>query len=239
LLCDSQDDQFFSHQRQQCYLTRNFAKPFSSKGTLQCQDTGDLKIVNRGNAKEVEESMEITPEAEGMYRQRSGGPMTAEMALRLGRPDEAILIAADVLKADDCNLGALETMAKAQWQVNRYSDLLNTLGRLIRINPYEPGYHALRGAALQCLGRYGDSIRAYLRGGDNPGARESAEELRSWQAQLVKSLLENDPVFKAHYTRNPEEACRARGFEFRSESHIRKWVLTDVSARASLVTRPS
>jgi tetratricopeptide (TPR) repeat protein len=167
------------------------------------------------------------------------GYSSAEAALRAGLAEEAIEIASEVLKTDDANIGALETIAKAQWQIHEYSDLLATLNRLIRINPYEPGYHALKGAALQCLGRYGESIRAYLRGGDTPGARESAEELRAWQAQLVQSLLQADPVFKAHYSRNPEEACRARGFEFRSESRIRQWFMSDDSARATLFTRPS
>lgn len=174
-----------------------------------------------------------------MRRPRKPDSMAAEMALRAGHSEFAIRLAGQVLEFDESNIGALETLAKAQWQENRYQDLLGTLGRLIRLNPYEPGYHALKGATLQCLGRYGDSIRSYLRGGDNPGARESAEELRAWQADLVENLLREDHVFKVHYMRNPEEACRARGFEFLSESTVRRWLLDDASARSMLFTRPS
>ncbi len=175
-----------------------------------------------------------------MTEPRNADPIrAADMALRAGNPDVAIRLASQILETDSSHVGALETLAKAQWQSGVYDELLCTLGRLIRLNPYEPGYHALKGAALQCLGRYGDSIRSFMRGSDSPGARESSTELRNWQAQLVESLLSEDKVFKAHYARNPEEACRARGFEFRSESTIRQWFLTDDSARSTLFTRPS
>jgi hypothetical protein len=174
-----------------------------------------------------------------MRKARQPDSMAAEMALRAGHSAFAIRLAGEVLEADGSNIGALETLAKAQWQENQFNELLGTLTRLIRLNPYEPGYHALKGATLQCLGRYGDSIRSYLRGGDNPGARESAEELRAWQADLVETLLREDRVFKVHYMRNPREACRARGFEFLSESNVRQWFLDNDSARSMLFTRPS
>jgi hypothetical protein len=174
-----------------------------------------------------------------MRKPRKTDSMAAEMALRAGHSAFAIRLAGQVLESDGSNIGALETLAKAQWQENRHDELLGTITKLIRLNPYEPGYHALKGATLQCLGRYGDSIRSYLRGGNNPGARESAEELRAWQADLVENLLREDRVFKVHYMRNPEEACRARGFEFLSESTVRQWFLEDDSARSMLFTRPS
>jgi tetratricopeptide (TPR) repeat protein len=197
-------------------------------------------ILNTRTTFAVEVSVEGVEMAVGVRDPRTADPFrAAELALRAGQPDVAIRLSKQLLESDSSHIGALETLAKALWQTSAYEDLLQTLAKLIRLNPYEPGYHALKGAALQCLGRYGDSIRSFLRGSDSPGARESSIELRNWQAQLVESILSEDPVFRAHYRRDPEEACRARGFEFRSESKIRQWFLSDDSARAALFTRPS
>src|SRR5580700_1569148 len=85
----------------------------------------------------------------------------AQVAFRAGNLVEAQRLALDLLTEDDSHVGALELLAKAQWQSGVYDELLQTLSRLIRLNPYEPGYHALKGAALQCLGRYDDAIRSF------------------------------------------------------------------------------
>ncbi|HWA82272.1 MAG TPA: BTAD domain-containing putative transcriptional regulator [Fimbriimonadaceae bacterium] len=163
----------------------------------------------------------------------------AVQALRMGDGDRAVALANEILVSDDTHAGALETLARAQWQLGLYDELLGTLGRLIRLNPYEPGYHALKGATLRSLGRHGEAIRSFVRGGTTPGASEALEELRAMQADLVQNLLREDPVFRAHYTHNPEEACEERGFEFGSESKIRQLVLSDAASRATLLTRPS
>ena len=51
------------------------------------------------------------------------------------------------LRLDPDHLGALETLAQAQWFAGRYNDVIATTSRLLRLNPLEPGYRYTRGMA--------------------------------------------------------------------------------------------
>lgn len=162
----------------------------------------------------------------------------ADLALRCGNYKEAAGLAQKIVHADPTNVGALETLAKALWQTGAHEEVLGVVTRLISLNPYEPGYHTLRGAALQCLGRYGDSVRAFNRAQATPESAEAIRDLHSWQAALIREMLVSDPVFRAQYERDPEQACAARGFEFVSERRSERWLAAEAD-RAALFTRPS
>lgn len=162
----------------------------------------------------------------------------AELALRCGRFEEAAVLATRVSTADPTHIGALETLAKAQWRSSQHEELLTTVSRLLRLNPYEPGYHALRGAALQCLGRYGESVQAFSRCGGDASSKEAIRSLHEWQAGLVAEMMKTDKVFKAHYEQSPTEACSSRGFAFVAEERAERW-LTNGRERATFFTRPS
>jgi hypothetical protein len=142
----------------------------------------------------------------------------AEAALSNRDALEAERIARRVLRTDARHVAALEVLARAQWQQNRFEDLIASTTRLIRLDPYEPGYRLLQGAAYQCLGRFGDATRAYASiPPDVPEHSRSMQlvsELRQWQSSLVSTLLDEDPVFRAEYARDPRGACQSRGFEF-------------------------
>lgn len=58
----------------------------------------------------------------------------------------------EVLQDDPDHLGALETLVKAQWLAGQYQDVIHTAGRLLRLNPYEPGYRYTRGMAYMSIG---------------------------------------------------------------------------------------
>ncbi len=145
--------------------------------------------------------------------------MSPEHLLKLGRHQEAERRARGILDRDPEHIGALETLAKVQWHLGKFEALVPTLDRLLALNPYEPGYHALRGATHQAQGQCGKAVVDYSRcaEGDTPEAetaRENIADIQEWERFLVSDLLERDPVFCADYFHDPKEACRKRGFEF-------------------------
>jgi tetratricopeptide (TPR) repeat protein len=159
--------------------------------------------------------------------------------VKLGRHEDAVAGAEAFLLTDPDHLSALELLAKSLWQVGEMERVVDVTRKLIRLNPYEPGYQTLLASALQCLGRYGEAACAYQRAGSAPGVQEAVTELNSWQAGLVADLIASDPVFRAHYAQNPADACAARGFSFlEGDASGDRW-LVGAERRASLFTRPS
>jgi tetratricopeptide (TPR) repeat protein len=134
-------------------------------------------------------------------------------------------------------LGALETLAKALWRLGRFEQVISATDKLLSLNSYEPGYHALRGAALQVLGRYGEACQAYDRSGELPNCAEALRELQAWQAELLVEMLQTDPVFKASYRQDPKRACEAKGFRF-VEQIAAEWHPSQAE-RTWSYTRPS
>lgn len=195
--------------------------------------------MNNMDGLRAERYIEESVEPRSVRESRGRVTARAEAALRAGCFDSAILHANRVLQEDEEHIGALEVLAKALWAAGHFEAVLEAVRRLLSLNAYEPGYHALMGAAFQALGRYGDSLRAYERSGDTPGAREAARELQNLQAALVADLLRSDPVFRAHYAQDPDAACSARGFAFQRVQTLREpWVATPIH-RAALFVRPS
>lgn len=63
-----------------------------------------------------------------------------------------------MLSRDPDHLGALETLAQAQWFGGQFDAVINTTSKLLRLNPSEPGYRYTRGMAHLSNG---DLLRAY------------------------------------------------------------------------------
>ena len=128
----------------------------------------------------------------------------AELGLAAGNAEAAIKFAKEALQADALHVGALELLAKAQWQAGQCDELLSTLRTLIELNPYEPGYHSLQAGAYQSMGLCGSAVESYMRAVDlgMPKSVEMdamIEDLRRWQGGLVTSLLSTDPeIGRAH-----------------------------------------
>lgn len=143
------------------------------------------------------------------------GLAQAETALANGDARAAAKLVRTLLRRDPDQLGALELLAKAQWRLADYDGLMGTLATLVRLNPYEPGYLALKGAVHQAQGRTGEALRCYARAGEgDPTAADAIIELRAWQETLIADLLQTDPVFRMEYEQDPARACTARGFDF-------------------------
>lgn len=167
----------------------------------------------------------------------------AEALLQSRDASGAAVIARRILRRDRTHVGALEVLARSQWQQQRFNDLISTTRRLIRLDPYNPGYHMLRGAAYQCLGMFGEATKAYARAGnDSPDGDRSFKlivELREWQANLLGTMLSEDPAFRAAYSRDPKAACQSKGFEFmETPPPSSAWVREEASANVTSA-RPS
>jgi cytochrome c-type biogenesis protein CcmH/NrfG len=170
----------------------------------------------------------------------------AEALLQVRDAWNAAVLAKAVLKVDRDHVGALEVLARALWQENRFAELIVTLKHMIRLDPYEPGYRSLLGASYQCLGMYGEAVKAFAAcaAAQNQDAQRPAKlaiaEIQDWQSRLVADMLRDDPAFRAEYSRNPREACRARGFEFLSDGEAlsEPWV-PDRSELTATAARPS
>jgi hypothetical protein len=143
-----------------------------------------------------------------------------------------------ILASDSMHVGALEIKAKAEWATLQFTDLLSTLNTLTRLNPYEPGYHHLRGAAFQCLERFEEARLAFERAGACSGAREAATELEIWQAGEIERLLELDLVFRTEFRRDASAACARRGFKYLATRGPQGFVAVDMRRPTSHI-RPS
>ncbi|MBN9502990.1 MAG: hypothetical protein BGO01_21320 [Armatimonadetes bacterium 55-13] len=168
----------------------------------------------------------------------------AELGLAAGNAEAAIKFAKEALQADALHVGALELLAKAQWQAGQCDELLSTLRTLIELNPYEPGYHSLQAGAYQSMGLCGSAVESYMRAVDlgMPKSVEMdamIEDLRRWQGGLVTSLLSTDPVFKASYEQDPARACRERGFNFAIPPETTEHIIRERESRAAVFVRPS
>lgn len=154
----------------------------------------------------------------------------------------ALRIARQILRKDRAHVGALEIVARGQWQLQKFELLIATTRHLIKLDPYNPGYHMLRGAAFQCLGMFGEATKCYARAnaedksGKQTRSLELISELREWQAGLLSTLLEEDATFRAAFSRDPQAACQSRGFEF-LDLPAKAYVGENVSA--SVTARPS
>jgi len=138
----------------------------------------------------------------------------AEGDLASNRVELAEERAQRILSADPMHVGALELSAKCQWRLSHYGPVVSTTERLIRLNPYEPGYHSLRGAALQALGLFREAIRHFRRSielGEDANATHSVIFLEECQRSLVDEMLQNDEAFRDAYRRDPVAACMSKG----------------------------
>lgn len=167
----------------------------------------------------------------------------AEMAFVSGDPGRALSIAEGIASEDPRHLPALETMARALWKLGDLPRLVAHLDRMIAFNPYEPGYHSLKGAALQSMGCLGDAIRAFssavdLSKGCDTSSVEMLHELRRFQSGLIELLLADDLGFRIAYRRDPVSAARERGFEIEAPVTVSRLPL-EPRQPAFLSARPS
>ena len=177
--------------------------------------------------------------AESVRRRHAALVKKAEVALVRGDLAAARNSLHEVLNDDAEHIGALEISAKLYWKLEDFEEVRRITDRLITLNPFEPGYHGLRGMALRGLNRYGEAAQALAR---DPQATEALLELEGYQASLVKNLLEEDPVFAAQYAKNPQGALSDRGFYFARNDAASAWLADNVENSVlmefTLLSRP-
>ena len=159
----------------------------------------------------------------------------AEHMLKVNQATDSLGLVLPLIAEDHGHVPALEIAARAYWQLQDFVKVVELTDKLIRLNPFEPGYHSLRGISLRALGRYGDAARSLSR---DPGAEDALHELEGFQASLVRDLIESDPIFAAQYAKDPTSALAAKGFYFERTEAAAAWVAENAH-RPSTYTRPS
>jgi len=152
---------------------------------------------------------------------------------------ETTQVCQTVLARDRNHVGALELLAKAQWKGGQAAALIGTLTQLISLNPYEPGYHALKGAAHQSLGDFEIALACYGRAGGCGDVTALSVELADAQDRLVRQLAREDHIFRIRYSRDPADACRRAGLTHAAEAHRRPMFKLTAPAFRGSFTRPS
>ena len=140
-----------------------------------------------------------------------------------------------VLAEDADHIGAMEVAAKALWSLQNFEALEVLMTRMIHLNPFEPGYHSLRGMALRAMGQYGEAAKELSR---DPNAQKALEDLEGFQANLIRDILAQDPAFSAAYAKDPAEALRERGFHFEARDAAFAWVAAN-EITVSAFARPA
>ncbi len=111
---------------------------------------------------------------------------------------DALQSCREILRHDPDHLGALETLAKAQWMGGQYKELIETTHRLLRLNPHEPGYRFTRGMAYLSLGQLHRSAedlrRAYLQSNNPSFKLEVASALDAVELWLLDAAPERRMV---------------------------------------------
>ena len=140
--------------------------------------------------------------------------------------------ASEAVRREPDHLGSWELVARSQWRLGQFEEALQTLEKLVSLNPYEPGYFYLKGMILEGLGQCGIAIEAMQRClsfDDSPvsgQALTALKELEQWQAVLIAEALQTDKAFRFEYARNAAAACQSRGFRFahaeQSRAHARR-----------------
>ena len=132
-----------------------------------------------------------------------------ERRLREGDAPRARALARRVLARDAESLGALELLGKAALKLGEPQEAAWAASRLLAINPYDPGYHSLRGLALQSQGLFAPGGRAL---GRDPKARLALGALEADQETLVADLARTDPRFARRLAAAPTRTLREEGF---------------------------
>lgn len=159
--------------------------------------------------------------------------------------EEAARTARLICEKDRTHVGALEILARANWQLGRFADVADHTRLLVRLDPYNPGYRTLLGSALQCMGNYAGAMHAYsgcARLGPSSEAQRCDQlinDLRQWQSELISDLLSRDPAFRAEFSRDRAAACSTRGFEMLESRQVAEPCLTDERPVVRRWARPS
>ena len=129
--------------------------------------------------------------------------------MRAGDAPRARNLARRVLSRDPEHLGAWELLGRAALRLGEPQEALDAAGRLLALNPYDPGYHSLRGLAMRDLGRYAEGAGELAR---DPMAGIALGGLAVEQERVVADLVRTDPRFARRYAAAPARTLSEEGF---------------------------
>lgn len=145
----------------------------------------------------------------------------ARQALSEGDVLEAERLCRRIAAREPDHLCALEMLAHALWRLGKFEAVVRLAGRLLGLNPHEPGYLLIRGMAQMALGRYvqaRESLESALSASRDPDfvARvlEQLSDLDRLQVRQVEQLRDLDDEFARKYDADAEGACADLGFAF-------------------------
>ena len=157
-------------------------------------------------------------------------------------PAEAVAACDRILDSDPTHLPALEVKSKALWRLGQFEAALNCLEKAIALNPYDPGYHYLKGDCLQSLLRYGEALEAFERtrscaeGNLTQQTELRIKALQEWQSAVAGELACSDGSFRRQFDQDPVSAMFSLGFKVDSKQAV---VPERSFAHPSLWARPS
>ena len=146
------------------------------------------------------------------------------LATQSRSPSDAVRACDRILSLDPGHLPALEVKVKALWRMGRFEETLECLDEVLRLNPFDPAYHFLRGDCLQGLLRYGEALAVFERcasaasGNLRKQALMRVKGLHGWQATLAAELACSDAAFGRLVQRDPVAAMESLGFAVSSRA---------------------
>ncbi len=119
-------------------------------------------------------------------------------------------------KRHPTHVPVVELLAKATWKSGRLRESVDLTVRLSELNPYEPGYHYLRGLALQGLGDFDQALAAFKRCSgmgeslDREAADLSASLIVACGREALAQRAELDPWLAFELRRKERVGASAR-----------------------------
>lgn len=130
------------------------------------------------------------------------------------------------LKHQPDNLHAVESLLRAQWRAGDTLGALRSVNWALRLYPHEPGYKYIRGLIRQSAGMIREAMEDFQEAASMAtlpefveNAAQAIQALEDWQIYLLRTLLEEDRLFKLEYSISPEEAVKKRGFALTNMGH--------------------
>jgi len=159
----------------------------------------------------------------GIHSEDSGSFDLLALATQSQSPSETVIVCDRILASDPSHLPALEVKSKALWRMGQFDAALKSLDKAIALNPYDPGYHFLKGDCLHSLMLNSEALEAFERcrscANGNLAAQTEVriKALQDWQSAVAGELACSDGDFRRQFELNPVAAMAQLGFRVSSK----------------------
>ncbi|HEY3782152.1 MAG TPA: CDC27 family protein [Fimbriimonadaceae bacterium] len=159
----------------------------------------------------------------GTFSEESSSFDLLALATQSQSPSETVIVCDRILVSDPGHLPALEVKSKALWRMGQFEAALKSLDKAIALNPFDPGYHFLKGDCLQGLSRNSEALDAFERcrscasGNLAQQTELRIKALQDWQSAVAGELACSDAAFRMQLEANPVAAMAQLGFKVSSK----------------------